>query len=119
MSAQQKPAERDSVGKALARTANPEMCIRDRAQHGHAHRLQIFQREADVQNHFGAGAHHYDAGFAQLLQIGADVHGGLCAAVHAADAARGEHADARQRGNDHGGGHRGGEMCIRDRYIPA
>ena len=46
----------------------------------------------------------------QLLQVGGDVHGGLGAAVHTADAAGGEDADAGHIGNDHGGGDGGGAV---------
>ncbi len=56
----------------------------------------------------GAGADHRHGGVGQLLQVGGDVHGGLGAPVHAADAAGGEDAYAGQAGDDHGGGHGGG-----------
>ena len=39
-----------------------------------------------------------------------DVHGGLGAPVHAADAAGGEDLDARHVGDDHGGGDGGGAI---------
>ena len=46
----------------------------------------------------------------QLLQVGGDVHGGLGAAVHTADAAGGEDADAGKVGDNHGGGDGGGAV---------
>ena len=80
------------------------------ADDGHALGLQILQRQAQIQNGLGAGAHHHHRGLSQLLQIGGDIHGGLSAAMHAADAAGGKHGDTRHVGDHHGGGHGGGAV---------
>ena len=78
------------------------------AQNGNAHGLQILQSQADVQNHLGARADHGHRGVGQLLQVGADVHGGFGAAMYAADAAGGKELDASQAGQNHGGSYGGG-----------
>ena len=72
--------------------------------------LQILQGEAQVQDGFGAGAHHHDGGVGQLFQIGRDIHGGLGAAVYAADAPGGKDLDAGHVGDDHGSGDGGGAV---------
>ena len=76
----------------------------------HAVGLQILQRQTEVQNRLGTGADHHDGGVGQLLQIGRDVEGLLSAAVHAADAASGEHLNACHVSDDHGGGDGGGTV---------
>ena len=84
--------------------------------------LQVLQGEAQIQDGLGPGAHHHHGGGGQLLQIGGDVHGGLGAAVHAADAAGGEHLDACHVGDHHGGGDGGGAVGLagdQHRQIPA
>ena len=72
--------------------------------------LQILQRQTEVQNGLGTGADHHDGGVGQLLQIGRDVEGLLSAAMHAADAAGGEHLNACHVSDDHGGGDGGGTV---------
>ena len=72
--------------------------------------LQIFQRQAQIQNGLGAGADHHDGGVGQFFQVGGDVEGLLGTAMHAADAAGGEHLDTGHVGDDHGGGHGGGTV---------
>ena len=92
------------------------------AQHGYAVGLQILQGQPQVQNGLGPGAHHHHGGVGQLLQVGGDVHGGLRPPVDAADAAGGEHPDARHVGDDHGGGNGGGSVLPlghQDGEVPA
>ena len=74
------------------------------ADDGDALGLQVFQGQAQVQNGLGSGADHQHRGLGQLLQVGGNVHGGLRAPMHAADAARGKDLDARHGGDHHGGG---------------
>ena len=66
--------------------------------------LEIFEREAEVEDGFRARAHDHDGGVGQLFEISGDVERLLRAAVHAADAAGGEHTDARHVGDHHRGG---------------
>ena len=80
------------------------------ADDGHAVGLQVFQRQAQIQNGLGTGADHHDGGVGQLLQIGGDVEGLLSAPVDAADAAGGEHLNTGHVSDDHGGGHGGGAV---------
>ena len=80
------------------------------ADDGNAVGLQIFQRQAQVQNGLGAGADHHDGGVGQLLQVGGDVEGLLSAPVDAADAAGGEHLNTGHVSDDHGGGNGGGTV---------
>ena len=92
------------------------------ADDGHAVSLQVLQGQPQVQDGLGSGADHHDGGPGQLLQVGGDVHGGLGAPVHAADAAGGEDLDARHVGDDHGGGDGGGSVPSlghQDGEIPA
>ena len=72
--------------------------------------LQIFQRQAQVQNGLGAGADHHDGGVGQFFQVGGDVEGLLGTAMHAADTAGGEHLNAGHVSDDHGGGNGGGTV---------
>ena len=72
--------------------------------------LQILQGQLQIQDGLGPGADDHHVGLAQLFQVGGDIHGGLCAAVYAADAAGGEDLDARHVGDHHGGGHGGGAV---------
>ena len=74
------------------------------ADDGDALGLQILQGQAQVQNGLGTGADHQHRGLGQLLQVGGDIHGGLSAPMHAADAAGGKDLDARHGGDHHGGG---------------
>ena len=60
----------------------------------HAARLQHLQRLFDVEDRLGAGRHHDHRRARQFVEIGRDVEARLRALVHAADAARGEDADA-------------------------
>ena len=80
------------------------------AQDGDAVGLQILQGQLQIQDGLGPGADDHHVGLAQLFQVGGDIHGGLCAAMHAADAAGGEDLDARHVGDHHGGGHGGGAV---------
>ena len=66
--------------------------------------LEILEREAEVEDGLRARAHDHDGGIGQLLKVGGDVERLLRAAMHAADAAGGEHADARHVGDHHRGG---------------
>ena len=86
--------------------------VRAVAEHGHALRLQILQRQAEVEDGLRARAHDHDRRLRQLLQVGGDVHGRLGAAVHAADAAGGKDGDARHVGDHHRRGDGGG--AVRD-----
>ena len=81
--------------------------LRAVADHGHALGLEIFQREAEIEDGLRARADDHDRRLGQFLQIGGDVHGDLRAPVYAADAAGGENLDARHVGDDHGGGDSG------------
>ena len=67
----------------------------------HLHRGEVLLTEP------GLGADHGHRGLGEFLQVGRDVEGLLGAAVHAADAAGGEHPDPGHGGHYHGGGHRG------------
>ena len=78
------------------------------ADDGDAHRFEVFQRSADIEDLLGAGADDRDGGTGQLLQVGRDIHGDLAVAVDAADAAGGKHPDARKVGAHHGSGDGGG-----------
>ena len=69
--------------------------------------LEIFQRERKVEDRFCAGADDHDRCGGQFLQIRRNIKGLLSAAVHAADAARGEYLYARHVSYDHGRGDRG------------
>ena len=75
----------------------------------HAVGFQHLQRQGEIQDGLGAGANHGHGRLGQFHQIRADIEG--MAAVHAADAAGGEHPDARQMGHDHGAGHGGGAIA--------
>ena len=66
--------------------------------------LEIFERQSEVENGLRARAHDHDGGVGQLFEVGGDVERLLRAAVHTADAAGGEHADARHVGDHHRGG---------------
>ena len=86
--------------------------VRAVADDGNALGLKILERQAEVENAFCTCAHDHDGGVAQLLKVGGDVHGDLCATVHAADAAGGKNADACHVGDHHGGGDGGGTVCL-------
>ena len=66
--------------------------------------LKVLERQAEVENGLRARADDHDGGAGQLFKVGGDVEGLLRAAVHAADAAGGENADARHVGDHHRGG---------------
>ena len=68
--------------------------------------LEEFERLADIEDRFGAGANDRDAGARKLDQIGGDVERLLGAAMHAADAAGGEDFDVREPGDEHRRGDR-------------
>ena len=74
------------------------------ADDGHAVGLEVFERQTEVEDGLRARAHDHDGGVGQLFEVGGDVERLLRAAVHAADAAGGEHADARHVGDHHRGG---------------
>ena len=76
----------------------------------HAVRLQILQRQPQIENGLCTGADDHDWRLRQLLQVGGNIHGSLRAPVHAADAAGGKHLDPRHGGDHHGGGHGGGAV---------
>ena len=84
--------------------------IRAVAEHGHALRLQILQRQAEVEDGLCARAHDHDRRLRQLLKVGRDVHGRLGAAVHAADAAGGKDLNACHVGDHHRRGDGGGAV---------
>ena len=74
------------------------------AEDGHAVRLKILQRQAEVENALCASADDADRRVGKLLKVGRNVHRGLCAAMHAADAAGGKETDAGVGRDDHGRG---------------
>ena len=74
------------------------------ADDGHAVGLEIFERQTEVEDGLRARAHDHDGGVGQLFKVSGDVERLLRAAVHTADAAGGEHADARHVGDHHRGG---------------
>ena len=74
------------------------------ADNGHTLGLQILQRQPQIQNGLGAGAHDHDRGGAKLLKVGGNVHRDLRSSVNAADAARGKDLDARHVSDYHRGG---------------
>ena len=55
----------------------------------------------EVEDALSACAHDHDGGTCKLLEVGGDVHGGLRAAVNAADAAGRKDLDAGHVGDDH------------------
>ena len=71
------------------------------ADNGHAVRLQILERQAEVENGLRARADDHDGRVRQLLEVGGDVHRRLGAAVYAADAAGGKDLDAGHGGDHH------------------
>jgi hypothetical protein len=77
------------------------------SQHRHAVGLQHFQRLGNVENGFGSRADHRYRRPPQFLEIGRDVERRFGPTMHAADAARPENLDPRQRGDLHRGRHRG------------
>ena len=66
-------------------------------EHGHACGLEVLERARQVEEGLGTGAHGDHRVVGDGVEIGRHVAGGLDAAVHAADAAGGEHADPRRR----------------------
>ena len=72
--------------------------------------FEVFQRQAQVEDGLRAGADHHDRGACQLLEVRGDVHRGLRAAVHAADAAGGEDLNAGHVGDHHRGRDGGGPV---------
>ena len=77
--------------------------IRAQTQNGNALRLEIFQRQAEVENALCTRADDTDGGVGQFLQVGGDVHRLFCAAMHTANTAGGEESDACHGGDEHGG----------------
>ena len=87
------------------------------ADDGHAVGLEVFERQSEVQNGFRARADDHDGGVGQLLEVGGDIERLLRAAMHAADAAGGKHADARHVGDHHRGGDGAGAVpALRDEH---
>ena len=78
--------------------------LRTVADDGHAVGLEVLERQAEVQNGLCTGADDHNGRGGQLFKVGRDVHGRLGTAMHAADAAGGEHLDAGHVGDDHRGG---------------
>ena len=62
---------------------------------GHAEALEVLERAGQVEERLGARAHRDDRVRRDRAEIGADVAGAFDAAVDTADAAGGEHLDAR------------------------
>src|SRR5258706_412685 len=78
------------------------------ADHWHAVRLQVFQRARQVEYRLGPGADRQHRRARQLGQISRDVQAALAAAMHPADAAGGEDANAGERGAGQRAGDGGG-----------
>ena len=76
------------------------------ADDGYAVRLQILQRELQIQDGLRSRANHHHRGICQLFQVRGDIHGGFRAAMHAADAAGGKDLDSGHRRNHHRRGDR-------------
>ncbi|CAB4701084.1 unannotated protein [freshwater metagenome] len=79
-------------------------------QHGHPQRLEGLQRQPDVEDALHPGTDHGHVGAAELGQVGRDVEALLRPAVHAAEAAGHEGADAGEGREAHGGGDGGGAV---------
>ena len=94
------------VVNAKARLARVErgQLARAVADDGHAVGLEIFERQPEVEDGLRARANDHDGGVGQLFKVSGDVERLLRAAVHTADAAGGEHANARHVGDHHRGG---------------
>ena len=67
------------------------------AEHGHVERLEPLERRGDVEDRLHARADHADPDPRERAQVRGLVEGVARAAVHAAEPAGGEHADAGQR----------------------
>ena len=66
------------------------------AQHRYAARLEVLERQVDVEDRLRAGADHQHRRPRELVKVGRDVESGGATAMHAANAAGGEDADAGQ-----------------------
>ena len=71
------------------------------AEHRHADGLEVLERARQVEERLRPGTHRDDRVMGQRVEVGADVAGELGPAVHAADAAGGEHRDAGGGGERH------------------
>jgi hypothetical protein len=97
-------------GQAAAARVERGESLRAEAQHGHAVRLQPFERERQIEDGLRARAHDDDGRLREFGQIGGHVE--RLAAMHAADAARGKDLDASLRGDPHRGGDGGRAMAF-------
>ena len=70
--------------------------VRPVAEHGDAQRLQALERRPDVEQRLHARAHDDDRRARERRQVGRLVEADVRLAMHAAQAAGGEHADARR-----------------------
>ena len=82
------------------------------SQNRHALCLEVLERQAEIQQALCTRADDAHRGVCQLLQVGGNVHRLFRAAVHAADTAGSEEADARHGGDHHGGGDGGGAGLV-------
>ena len=92
----------DRVVDSVAAVGQPERreAVGPEHEHGDAQRLQPLERGADVENRLDAGRDDRDPAAAEDPEVGGFVERGAGVAVHAADPARGEHADpAREASN--------------------
>ena len=97
-------------GQAAAARVERGESLRAEAQHGHAVRLQPFERERQIEDGLRARAHDDDGRLREFGQVGGHVE--RLAAMHAADAARGKDLDARLRGDPHRGGDGGRAVAL-------
>ena len=81
--------------------------VTTKANHWHTLGLQHLQSTWQVEDRLGAAADDRDWAPAKLDKIGRDIEACLRTAMHAADAASGEHSDVGLGG----AGHRGGDSC--------
>ena len=111
------PRRGDRVVDRVAAVGQPERGepIGAEDEHGHAQRLQPLQRGGDVEDRLDPGRHHRDAAAPEDAEVGRLVEGRAGVAVHAADPAGGEHADAGLRGEQRG---RRDGRCRRSRPGP-
>ena len=72
----------------------------------HPHGLQNLTRSRQIEDQFRTGTDNRHRRVRQLEQIGRDIHAGLTAAMHPANAARGENVDTGAFGKDHRCRHR-------------
>jgi hypothetical protein len=77
-------------------------------QHGHADRFQVFERARQVEERLGTGAHRHHWVRGECAEVGRNVAVFVDAAVHAANAAGGEHRNTCSVGEQQRRRHRGG-----------